>query len=576
MVHWQDQFQQSQQGGLFLPQSPQVPRKQQVSPSVCSLCQQPHGRENQNGNHRPSVDDAEGWKQYWANKSQSWRTEPEISWCRQHELSQRRLIPLEPEKGIYPFGGMQLNRADVEWLLATLENGRGPIDWSDESQRERQGLDLQGAQLEKADLHQLPLANLHGGLNFEQLLGGVEEKPDEFVICLRNANLSEAHLERATLRGAQLEGADLLGAQLEGANLTGAQLEGAYLHNAQLEGANLTGAHLEGATLLGAHLEGATLLGAHLEGANLFGAHLEGAYLHNAQLEGANLTGAQLKGAYLYNAQLKGASLLIARLEGADLLGAQLEGADLTHAKLEVVQLAGVKLTNDKGIGPSVADASWAGTNMSVVTWSDIVMLGDEYRARQRDNIGGKKDQATRLSEYRAAMRATHQLAVVLQDQGLIPDASRFAYRAKCLERTLLWYELRTVIWLDPNSTRRTVKSVRKGLTLFFSILISWLFSWFLFLIAGYGYRLRFCFFWYFLVILGCAFAYLLVEPHYFTWWTALGESVNVFHGRGASPNIPQLTHPARFAMLTIAEAWAGLVIEVVFVATLIQRFFGK
>jgi hypothetical protein len=230
----------------------------------------------------------------------------------------------------------------------------------------------------------------------------------------------------------------------------------------------------------------------------------------------------------------------------------------------------------DLQVGPRVADASWSETNMSVIAWSNIIQLGDEYDACQEyDNVKGK-DKKTRLREYRIAMRATHQLAVVLQDQGLTPDASRFAYRAKCLERAVYRYELRSITWHDQNSKKRTVKSVRKGLIRFFLLLSLWFSSWCLFLIAGYGYRLLFCLFWYFPIILGFAFAYLHMEPHYFTWWTALGERVNVFHGRGASPNIPQLTHPARFVMLTIAEAWAGLVIEVVFVTTLIQRFFGK
>lgn len=173
-------------------------------------------------------------------------------------------------------------------------------------------------------------------------------------------------------------------------------------------------------------------------------------------------------------------------------------------------------------------------------------------------------------------MRATHQLAVVLQDQGLTSDASRFAYRARCLERAVRYYELRTVAWRDQKNKKATVSSMRKGVTRFFSILVGWLFSWFLFLLSGYGYRLRYCLLWYLLVVGGCAIAYMFLEPHYFTWWTALGESVNVFHGRGASPSLPQLAHPTRFALLTIAEAWAGLVIEVVLVATLVQRFFGK
>jgi hypothetical protein len=52
---------------------------------------------------------------------------------------------------------VKLSRADVEWLLATHENGRGPVDWSDERQRKREGLDLGGANLCHTDLSHVPL-----------------------------------------------------------------------------------------------------------------------------------------------------------------------------------------------------------------------------------------------------------------------------------------------------------------------------------------------------------------------------------------------------------------------------------
>ena len=63
-------------------------------------------------------------------------------------------------KGIYPFKDIKLRRADVEWLLSTHDNGRGPVNWNDEGQREREGLDLRGAILIDEDLRDLPLAKL--------------------------------------------------------------------------------------------------------------------------------------------------------------------------------------------------------------------------------------------------------------------------------------------------------------------------------------------------------------------------------------------------------------------------------
>src|SRR4051794_30444780 len=79
---------------------------------------------------------AEEWREYWQAKGFPWeRTEPEIDTKRQEELSKHRALTPNIQQGIYPFRGMKLSRADVEWLLATHEDGRGPVIWSDESQR---------------------------------------------------------------------------------------------------------------------------------------------------------------------------------------------------------------------------------------------------------------------------------------------------------------------------------------------------------------------------------------------------------------------------------------------------------
>src|SRR6266480_7564587 len=55
-----------------------------------------------------------------------WRTEPEIGQERQELL--RRCLATAPDitRGIYPFKGVKLSRADVEWLLARDENGHVP------------------------------------------------------------------------------------------------------------------------------------------------------------------------------------------------------------------------------------------------------------------------------------------------------------------------------------------------------------------------------------------------------------------------------------------------------------------
>ena len=108
------------------------------------------------------------WREYWQAKGFPWRTEPEIDAKLRQELSQCRIIVPDIKKGSYPFKGRKLSRADVEWLLATHENGYGPVDWRDENQRKREGLDLCGADLSDEVLSALPLARMRGGLSVDE------------------------------------------------------------------------------------------------------------------------------------------------------------------------------------------------------------------------------------------------------------------------------------------------------------------------------------------------------------------------------------------------------------------------
>src|SRR6266446_507298 len=414
---------------------------------------------------RPTTDDRTAWGAYWQEQNQPWRTEPEISPRRQAELEKRRALVPDVKKGIYPFKGMKLDRADVEWLLATYAGG--PVKWNDEKEREREGLDVRGADLQYANLHRLPLTRLRGGLTFDEWLKATEEQRSSAVVLMRGANLSEVQLEGANLSGAQLEGADLSYAQLEEANFIGAQLKevdlkgtqlkGAYLYWAQLEGAYLREAQLEGADLREAQLKGVDLSYAQLRGADLSYAQLEEANFIRAQLKGVDLVGAQLDGAYLREAQLEGANLSGAQLKGADLSYAQLDGAYLREAQLEGVNLSGAQLKgadlrnvilgDKQRIGPRLADLQWGDTNLAAVDWSQVAALGDEHQARQKKTPDGKKkEQAARLSEYQAAVRANRQLAVALQAQGLSEEAARFAYRAQRLQRIVLRRQRKLVV----------------------------------------------------------------------------------------------------------------------------------
>ncbi|HEU5349675.1 MAG TPA: pentapeptide repeat-containing protein, partial [Ktedonobacterales bacterium] len=205
---------------------------------------------------RPTTDDRAAWRAWWRSQGQNWRIEPEILPERQATLAQRRMIVPDVRTSTYPFAGMSLTRADVEWLLATHENGCGPVVWDDAAQRDRTGLDVRGADLRGVNLRGLPLARLLGGL-----AGATDEQMAAAAV----------HLERSDLREAQLQGADLRGAWLEGARAENAHLELAQCVRAHMKQIDLRHAHVQGASLREALMEKANLYEAHLEGATLSG-----------------------------------------------------------------------------------------------------------------------------------------------------------------------------------------------------------------------------------------------------------------------------------------------------------------
>jgi uncharacterized protein YjbI with pentapeptide repeats len=493
-----------------------------------------------------STDDRITWRDRWLRMGQPWRTEPEIDRQRQEYLAQRRAIIPDNQQGIYPFKDLKLSRADVEWLLATHEDGRGPVDWSDESQRERDGLDLRGADLCYVDLHKLPLTCILGGLTQDERLTLDQPQCEKATILMDGALLRGVHLEKAILNAVHLEGATLYDAYLEMADLHEAHLEGAFLNGAYLKNATLNGAYLKNATLNGAYLKNATLIEAHLESATLIEANLKNADLSKAHLEGADLIEVHLEGANLSYALLGGATLSLSFFDNA-------------------TRLEGLSLFDTKHGFATLADVSWGDANLAVINWSQVKMLGDEYTARMKNQINGEiKEIAIRLHDYEASVRANRQLAVALREQGLNENASYFAYRAQVLQKSVLRFQM-----LQPRI------SLLQRLRLFGS----WFFSWFLFLLAGYGYRPGRSIIAYLLMIGIFALAYFALGitasgTYHLQWYEALVVSLTAFHGRGFfseqfKPGDPQ-------AFVAAIEAVVGLVIEISFIATFTQRFFGK
>jgi uncharacterized protein YjbI with pentapeptide repeats len=511
-------------------------------------------------------------------EQQPWRTEPEIEPARQEQLRHCLATIPDSTRGIYPFKEMRLSRADVEWLLATYQSDRDSRASSDE--QHRRGLDLRGADLRDVDLHALRLSRLRGSLTRTEWEEATAHQRAAAAVLLTGADLSEAHLEEAELVGTNLEKVVLREAHLEQAALARARLERAFLARAHLKGADLSEAHLEradlsevrmpGTTLRGAHLEQAYLSGAHaeradlsrarlekgylseahLEQANLSEAHLEEGYLSGADLQGADLSGAHLEGAYLGEAHLEHTSLYKAHLERTFLYKAHLEGARLSSTGVEEALLSRAMASGEQHIGPSLADAQWGNVNLAVVKWSQVDMLGDEYEARQARRAGKSKTSASRLEEYEAAVRANRQLAVALRAQGLDEEAARFAYRAQLLQRIVL---------------RRQGK--------FGSYLLSLVLD----LLAGYGYRPGRSLMAYLLVIFAFMGLYLLIAhgaATHLSWDEALVLSVSSFHGRGFFLQNAALGDS--FVRLAAAEAVLGLLIEISFIATFTQRFFGR
>jgi len=302
----------------------------------------------------------------------------------------------------------------------------------------------------------------------------------------------------------------------------------------------------------------------------------EAAAIH---LEGADLNRADLTWAALRSAHLEGANLRYARLEGATLRATHLGGtiswppADLRRASFNHdTNLEEIALGDNEYGYARLAELHWGEVNLALVYWSQVKTLGDDQEARRsRGRRGEVKASHRRLTEHLEAVRANRQLAVVLQAQGLNEDAARFAYHAQVLQRRAWWFQM-----VQPEiKLKQRIRA--PGV---------WLFSWFLFLLAGYGYKPGRSFLAYLFVISGFATAYYLLGlhdvvgphhvfgPYHLTWYEAIVVSMTAFHGRGFFANQFQPGDPQAF--VAALEAFFGLIIEVTFIATLTRRLFGQ
>lgn len=394
--------------------------------------------------------------------------------------------------------------------------------------------------------------------------------------------------------------------------------------------------HLERAILDDAQLQGAQLRMVNLREAHLFRTQLQHANLMMAQLQGAKLVGAQLQEAILLLASLQGAHLYGARLQGTRFDASDLRGVNFAGAMMDVnTQLIEPYL--DAQI--QVADVIWNGVPLTRMKWNQVLRLGDEKEAHDKtgfslaSNPGEKKRSPKlpfqRLEGFEAAIRAYRQLAAALRSQALKDVADRFDYRAQILQRELLWLEsglpmpgfkqgishpwglLRELLWhhskeqkdqqlfpspsqgpfpvavsvtseiagqlLPSSSSQERLPDIRRRPPFRIDKLGAYLFSLFLVVVTGYGFKMRRIIFTYILLILVFAGVYwgqdLHRQPQPFSFWQAIILSVTAFHGRVFS-NPFNLSDPQ--IVFTALEAIVGLVIEGVFIAMLTQRFFNR
>jgi hypothetical protein len=121
------------------------------------------------------------------------------------------------------------------------------------------------------------------------------KNPENRIVDLTKANLTDAHLNRMPLSGIDLRGANLsdgLDVDTLGATLKAAGLQNAYLGDANLARADLEDANLESANLTDG-LDVNNTRGAILKAADLQNANLKYADLTEANLTEANLTEAK-------------------------------------------------------------------------------------------------------------------------------------------------------------------------------------------------------------------------------------------------------------------------------------------
>lgn len=223
-----------------------------------------------------------------------------------------------------------------------------------------------------------------------------------------------------------------------------------------------------------------------------------------------------------------------------------------------------------------IADVRWGDINLAIITdWTPFVdrhiPIGDERVAwawksvpftesetwhkqsqKQRTQARATYEaivSKSRLDRFQTAVRANRQLATTLRAQGMSEQADYFAYRAQVVQRAVL-------------------RQQRRFDQFFFSLL--------LWALAGYGYRLRRILFTYILTLLLFSAAFYAVglwQGPALAPQQAFLVSLTAVHGRVF---FEQFGLNSLLSWVAAIESVVGIVIEGVFVAMLVQRFFAR
>jgi uncharacterized protein YjbI with pentapeptide repeats len=503
-----------------------------------------------------------------------WRTQPGISEERQRLLTERRAIQADTKKGIYPFKGVKLNRADVEWLLATHESeGRvGPIDADDEDHKNRQGLDLRGARLSKEDLSLLPLARVVCGLALGRLFletSAVGKKPPfdrTNAVPADSLAAAAAHLDEV-----RFDFSDLSEAVLNGAILNRASLRNTWLNQTSFEHASLAGAHLEGAAAVDASFLQADMRYVHFSSdSSLIGVRLDSGWdtYPSAIRNRRNLLRAIGTAVTFILAAITACTILVILAITSPSKAPRSPAPTSHEAVLNIplvvlflmmtvgfwAYLAMIRRLEDRQkqkFTPRLLGVRWDGVALESDDISAIRQLGDDVEAaRRQTEQGAKKSSLERLVDFQVAEQANRQMVMYLRSQGLSEHADRFAYRAQVWQKRMLLRQFRIAQYLG-------------------SLLLD--------LISGYGYRPIRSFVTYVLVIVAFAALYVTLggaNGQALSWNEAIVVSMTAFHGRGFFAAAFQPGDPQ--AAVAAVEAFVGLLIEVVFIATFSQRLFSR